>query len=105
MNSKSSSNIDHDHVTGSVEYEEWTLSPGAAIQHIRNMSPRDQIQTLLSFKSMAQGSYGGQIEAWSLFTIRGCVYPGWSDHDFQLVVDAFESEPLICSSGKPLGSI
>ncbi len=83
---------------------EWTISPEAAIRHIRNMSHMDRLQTLMSFRRLAQGSHGGQIEAWSLFTIRGCIYPNWTDDDFRRVVEVFETGS-VCATGKPLGSI
>jgi hypothetical protein len=68
----------------------WTLSPETAIPHIRDMSPRERTQVLTSYRSMAQGTEGGQIEMWSFFTVRWCIYPHWTDDDFRSVLTAFD---------------
>jgi hypothetical protein len=69
--------------------EEWTHSPEAVIDHLKTLSVEHRKYLLTSYDKMAHGGQGGQIEGWSLWTVRSTVYPNWSNEDFQRVLDEF----------------
>ena len=68
--------------------ESWTASPVTAVEHFQRLERDSRRRLLETFRLMAQGADGGQIEPWGP-SVRSVVYPGWSDADFQTVVDLF----------------
>ncbi len=74
-------------VDAKVARDKWTLSPESASQHLISLPPEDRVRIMRTFESFSRGENGGQIEPWSFYTVRGALYPNWSDEDFKTALE------------------
>jgi len=75
-------------ITSTNGRADWTASPYAAVEHFQALPDEKRCPLIETFKLMAQGSDGGQIEPWGP-SIRSVLYPEWSNDDFRRVVEIF----------------